>query len=87
MNKGYFHWKVDKLILFYIFTKYFEPNYGYQPRVDSTVVKQYGLSSQNKRKFPDILFIEIQKVMFNLNYFLYATVIANYIERPKSNHI
>ena len=55
MNKGYFHWKVDKLNLFYIFARYFEPNYGYQPRVDSTVVKQYGLSSQNKRKFPDIV--------------------------------
>jgi hypothetical protein len=42
----------DNLIfnnLFFIFAMYFEPIKGTQPSEDTTVVKQYGLSSQNKR--------------------------------------
>ena len=35
---------------------YFEPFEGYQPSEDTTVVKQYGLSSQNKRKYQTSFF-------------------------------
>jgi hypothetical protein len=67
---------------------YFEPFEGYQPSEDTTVVKQYGLSSQNKRKYQTSIFTEIQIIdCLTFKSSLYVTTNSNFASEQRAIYI